>query len=324
LFVMKKKLLLAIIPVITSWLLAGHVSALTVSPAMRDFYRPPGSEITETVHLYNETSMPQTYYPRAVDFVAPKDESGTPLWVDSGTSDHSYSMSKWINVADTAIPVAPGERKDVKITINVPNNAEPGSYSAGLLFLDQKPSDTNVGLAGQVGPIFLLNVDGVMKEDMKVLTFDLENKDKLNTALPIRFLLRMQNDGTVHQIPRGAITIHGWWPKTRIIAVNPNNLSHVLPRSVRRLTPTWNGTPEQPSGFLSAIKYEYDNLAFGRFKADLNLEWGVQKNETINQSLTFWIIPWHLGLAVLGCLILLYLFLKGYNKILIGRAMRNK
>ena len=82
-------------------------------------------------------------------------------------------------------------------------------------------------------------------------------------------------------------------------------------------------TVDDKGGFLTGLKREWNNFAFGRYTAELNLEYGIE-GETAQASFSFFIIPWRILSIVLFILaVLVFSFIIGikkYNKWIIAKA----
>jgi hypothetical protein len=314
-----KKIFVALVVLLSSAIFNGSdASALTFSPAIKEYSSNPGDSIAETLRLYNDTDTDKTYYPVYYDFTAPKDESGSPMFVAEGTMATSSSLASWFRRLQPVFIKARG-KQEVLMNIDVPQSAEPGGHYGALLFSDQPTdiSNTNIGVGSQTGPLVLVNVFGDIKEGLEILNFD---TGKVRSSLPVDFTLRLNNTGSVHQTPVGNITIKGWWPKETIVPVNAQKLSHVLPHSVRKLNYAWAVDDKRPAGFLDMIRYEWQNFAIGRFRAVISLDYGIVKDGNVSAETSFWLFPYHLLTASLLVLAAIYGLLKIYTNLVISRA----
>jgi hypothetical protein len=314
-----KKIFIALIAVLSLVSLQiKTASALTFSPAIKEYSSNPGDTITETLRLYNDTDIDKTYYPVYYDFTAPKDESGSPMFVAEGTMATSSSLASWFRRLQPVFIKARG-KQEVVMNIDVPQSAEPGGHYGALLFSDQPTdiSNTNIGVGSQTGPLVLVNVFGDIKEGLEILNFDTAN---IKASLPAAFTLRLNNTGSVHQTPVGNITVRGWWPKEVIIPVNAQKLSHVLPHSVRRISYAWAAGNQPTPGFLNQVKYEWQNFAIGRFEAVIDLNYGIVKSDVVTARTAFWLVPYHLLGAFLLVFVIIIASLKIYTNYVISRT----
>lgn len=296
-------------------------SALTFSPAIREYDRLPGEVITETLRLFNDGDTDKIFYPLFMDYTAPNDESGTPNFIPQGSIATSGSLALWFNKIEPVSIKAKG-RQEIALQISIPADAEPGGHYGAVLFSDQPSTSDSIGVGAQTGPIFLVNILGDVKEDFSILDFKAEKK--LLTSLPVGFSVRFENKGTVHETPKGEIRLQGWWPKNTIVPFNERSMSHVLPKSIRKMNATWGERSDSSTGFIAELKNEWRNLAFGKFQAELSIDYGVQKAGTVTSKTTFWLFPWHLGLVVLLGLSILAMLLRAYNRMVIRMAQKAK
>jgi hypothetical protein len=312
---MKKKLSSLILLALAMALVPGiQVNALTFSPAIKEYTKNPGETITETLRLYNDSGRDVLLFPVFADFVAPTDESGSPSFVANDTFSDTASLAKWIRRFEP-VSIKAGGKEEVKLTITIPQNAEPGGHYGAVLFSDTPDTTDNIGVAAQTGPILLVNVLGDIKEDTQLLDF--KTGSKFYSSLPIDFTYRMENKGSVHESPHGKIKLSGWFPGTSEFLVNERMLAHVLPNSIRKQAVFWEGATTTPKTFMEKSLYEFKNFTFGYFTATLDLDYGVQKIGKLTGKTSFWVIPWH-AFFWLAILILVLVFaLKMYNKALV-------
>jgi hypothetical protein len=124
---------------------------------------------------------------------------------------------------------------------------------------------------------------------------------------PIDFLVRVKNEGSVHEKVKGSIEVKSWTgKKVASVAVNENG-GNVLPDSVRRFT---QSLPQKQ--------------LFGHYSAALTMNYSNGK--TLKSTIGFWVIPWKLLLLALVGLIALVLVLRlairRYNEHIIAMARR--
>lgn len=290
---------------------------LEISPPVIELSANPGQTITTMIRVRNVTSGELVATGRADDFGAGSDESGTPKLLLNETGETRYSLKYWIAGVPNLV-LAPQELKTTIVTINVPANAEPGGHYGVVRFTGIPPNlaGTGVALSASVGALILLRVNGNITDKLSMAEFSV-GKNNLSEDVftnhdffesgPVDFLVRTRNDGTVHEQPKGTITVKNMFGgKIATLAVNPLG-GNVLPDSIRRFTETL------PNKKL-----------FGRYTAKLALTYDV--NKTLSASLSFWVIPWKLVLLViLGLVIILYLLkiaLHKYNEHIISQARR--
>ncbi|HSX00873.1 MAG TPA: hypothetical protein VLF67_01410, partial [Candidatus Saccharimonas sp.] len=129
------------------------------------------------------------------------------------------------------------------------------------------------------------------------------------------FLVRVKNEGTVHEKVQGSIEVTDWLGhKVGVVPVNQHG-GNVLPDSVRRFP---SGDPNETMQFAQ-------KALFGYYKANLKLTY-LDGKEKLTGSLAFWVIPWKLILLVIVGLVALFfvlrLSIKRYNEHIIAQARK--
>ncbi len=312
---------------------ASSILALTISPPIYELGAFPGQEIVTGLKIYNETEESKTFYFESQNFRAKENEGGEPVFA---SGDEKGGLASWVEFPFESMTLKPGEKGKIDFKIKVPKNADPGGHYA-VIFLSSSLSTGGggaVGVASKIGALVLLRVEGDVREEGKLAEFSLKDKKTFYEHLPIDFLVRVENTGTVHIKPAGKIKIKNLLGQTKDeilvnIAIQPNGeeepVGNILPQSIRRFENSWKKgeKTEAPNGFFEKVKYEKDNFALGRYKADLSLEYGKDK-KVIYGSLIFWVLPWHLLLVVVAIgiiLIILIIFaIKKYNQWIIKKA----
>lgn len=293
-------------------------NALTViPPILENIEAEPGKIYSSSYELYNETEVAQTYYLIAHNFIAMGEEGQSDIMTEK---DQQIGLSSWIKFGETQLLLLGGERKRVSFTIEVPVDAEPGGHYAAIFATTQPPSG-EVSLGENTGVLLLVKVPGDIRENAELVEYSLASGKKVYNRPPVEFLIRIRNDGNVHFKPLGDISINGWGGEKAIVNANPL-LGNILPKSIRALHPVWKG-PAEKGGFMEELKNEWNNFAFGRYNAHLEMEWGTNKEKMID-NVKFWVIPWRVLLVGLLVLIIILLLIRGYNKSIVKRAQKKK
>ena len=109
---------------------------------------------------------------------------------------------------------------------------------------------------------------------------------------------------------------------------------NILPKSARRFNVTWakrdketviNDTGSFIHRLKRSVNIEWHNFAFGRYSANLNLEYGTH-GQSATATTHFFVLPWHLLLIVLILLIIIVFGMKhalrAYNRSLMKKLER--
>lgn len=308
--------------------------ALTVSPPrIDDLKTDPGKSLERTLKLTNSEKESQTFYTSIQNFEA-KDETGSPNFVDD-----KKDLASWIKL-DSSVTLGPNESKEVKFTIDVPANAEPGGYNSAIFFQTNPPEtspDVAIGLGTQVGSLVLLTVNGPFTDEAGIITFATKDKQFIYNHLPVEFFYRFQNTGDSQVKPLGDLIISNTLGyKTKTIIANPEK-SNVLKNSIRKFELAWTeaGGPKIQSkdaelavptdkSFFSMAKFQWNNFAMGIYSAKLVLAYGTGSPKFSTADTRFIVFPWQLILVMIVVLLVVILGLKYglkfYNKSVVSKG----
>lgn len=247
---------------------------ITVLPPNITLDAEPGASIERSVAVENTTTVEQNIRVSIRNF-KPDGEEGAAAPTEE---DSPYSMVSWIEVESDNFTLQPGERRDVMATVEVPENAEPGSHFGSIIFTPSSPQDSGgaFSVTTEVASLILLKVPGDARQSAAVESFDVDVAG--GDSGPVVFGTRLRNDGNVHFVPQGQITVSDTFG--REVAVIPVNVESrpVLPGAVRRFDASWD------AGFL-----------LGRYTAELDLAYpdnvAEQPARQLTSAKTFYVLP---------------------------------
>lgn len=308
----------------TAWAVtskSNSASTLKISPVRSDISVNPGASKTVEVTVTNLTDADITVQPFENDFIA-KGEDGTPaLILDDNQYAPTHSLKKFmVPLGNVKVPAK--KAAVVKVVINVPSTAQPGGYFGAIRFAPANPAGGGqVDLSASVASLMLLTVPGPMTEKLNLTDYGVQQNGKSGTYFQnpnnLGFSFRFENKGSVQEAPFGNISVKNG--DKVVYSADFNNKTQrdmVLPDSARR----WS-VPLKNIG------------TFGYYTVEGTLTYG-SKNETVNISQSFWVIPFAViiggivGLLVLiGLIVGIVVFLKGYKRRIInsqGRGGRRR
>ncbi len=256
---------------------------VSITPLTRDLSAKPGETITGTLDLTNLSNRSQTYVPLARNFTADPDSDGDrPKILPSDETEGPTDLADWIEFALPSVTIAPSATAAVAYRIVVPPDAEPGGHY-GVVFATAssagEPSGSGVTLSGSVGSLILLTVSGDVTVDgsaRQLVAVDSGGTPRrIFEAPPIHLKLTLRNDGNVHLIPTGTLTV------TR---GSTTVLTQALNQTGGRLLPSSDRTYRETIA---------DDIGYGRFTAAAALTLTAPTGQTIPASLvtSFWILP---------------------------------
>lgn len=303
------------------WTVPGVARAFSVSPVIIDLDVDPGAAGQGSVSITNTNEVQTTYYVSIQNFVAKGEEGQQDFLPEEDRS----GLAGWITPEVRQITMAPKEKRAFTYVVNVPKGAEPGGHYAAMFFSTVPPSasaDNYVGVGAKTGILFLLRVPGDIREDARVESFK-TGGDLLN-RLPVYFELRVRNLGNIHFRPEGHIVIKNiFGQETATTPLNPRK-SAVLPNSIRRIDSAWALTFDIPKdGFFTELKNEWNNFAIGKYTAEVDGVYGVER-QPLSARTTFWVIPWHVLIVGFGLLVIIMILLKMYNRMVVMAAIKKQ
>jgi hypothetical protein len=238
-----------------------------------------------------------------------------------------------------SVTLAPGAQKEISFSIKIPKDAEPGGHFAAI-FWGTSPgggSPGQVSIGTKTGLLVLLSVNGDVKEQAGLVDFQLHNNKHFYKMLPVGFQYRFSNQGSDRVKPKGDIVIRsifGWVAKK--INANPYD-GNVLPGTTRKFSPEWSKrdsvetrdqevSRNESYSFKKAVSDQWNNFAFGIFRAKVVANFGVTNQIAKSHAVYFVVFPWELILVALVLAIPTYFILRGivrrYNRSVIRRAQK--
>lgn len=270
-------------------------NVLKISPLRTDVSADPGETKTVKVLITNLQDKPVAVRVIQNDFVA-GDEDGTPAIILEETEyAPSHSLKRFMTPIQS-ITLEPKEARAVDVELKVPADAEPGGYFGAVRFAPTDPdSGGQVNASASVASLILLTVNGDAPEKLDLTEFAIQQDGRSKTFFVsgdnVAVTARFENKGAVQAGPFGKLSVLKG--KNVVYEVDFNNSEQrdmVLPNSARR----WNIPVEQIS-------------SLGKYTVSATFTYGV-KNQTIEVSETFWVVPRNAIIAgAVGLLVLIAL-----------------
>jgi len=299
----------------------GGGNALKVSPVRLDVKLDPGVTHYISLIIENISDVPGRLKVTVNDFVASGDESGRPNII---LNDDEYAPSHSLKRLLTPVPAFPigaRQKQEVKLPITVPKDAAGGYYAAVRFSPADASGDKILNLSASVGTLVLLTVNGDIKEELSVESFDARKKDKpglfFMDSKDLRATVRFKNSGNVQVEPFGKVTLKRFGKFLGEYEINKadqtSQRGNVLPDSIRRFSVDLNKVG-----------------SFGKYTLEGNFGYG-SSGQLLVAKTTFYVIPLFMILLGLG-VVLLLLFLifvlpkmvRSYNRHIIRRANRRR
>lgn len=323
-----RTLLIAALAAVGFALSAPGALALTVSPPSFDFRVAPGAAVSDGIRLHNELDVPVAIRAEAANFTsrADDDAEGVPEFYPASEPGDGRGLAPWIRLVNPEMVIQPGGSGTLFLDVTVPQGAEPGSRFGAVLIRTESdaPEGGGVGIIGSTAVLVLLRVDGDVVEKLELESF--AARPSVASRLPVTFEARVRNRGTVHERPLGEVVVTDMLGRVAaVVPLNRFDYKSVLPDGARRFPASWSKA-DLPEGAFELVK-QWKNFAFGRYTADLKLEYGAA-NQALVASTSFWVVPWMVFLSLAAGVLLAWLaaagLLKAYRKSVIRQYEREK
>ena len=277
------------------WLLPNAVLAqssagVSINRATIEAPADPGDVMQESFEVTNLSDTEQTYYIFARDIVGVRD-GNAPEFAREGQEKTGFELSEWIDLPGEPLVVPPGGKETVSFTINVPDNATPGSHFGGVFVSVEPPKFREIGasVGYDVASIVSIKISGDAIISAQIREFSTEKIIHGSTA--VQFNVRVQNTGNVLVRPVGPLEVFNMFGR-RVHQETFNETSGgVFPGTIRDFKENWSD----------------ENPGFGRYQAVLSLVYEADGgNRTIDSTVSFWILPMKIiGPALLVLVVLL-------------------
>jgi hypothetical protein len=300
----------------------GAGQALEIAPPVLTMTANPGDTINTQIQLRDVSTSPLIVTSAINDFAA-QGESGEPKIDVDNTETSPYSIKAWVK-AFPQLNMKSQETQKLPVVINVPKNAAPGGYWGVVRFTASPPGidGQGVSLAASLGSLVFVRVNGDAKENMSIEQFYASEPGKdspasLFESTPLDFVLRIKNNGNVHEQPMSQVRIKDMFGKD-VGAVNINlEGKNVLPGSIRKFSAPLD------KGTLGT------RMLFGKYTAEITTTYGSgTSKQTVTQKLDFWVIPYRLIILIIAGLILLFFILRAvirnYNRRITRRVRTSR
>lgn len=270
---------------------AQNTSGIGLKPSLIEEGADPGDVLEKSISLTNLSEAEQTYFLFTRDIVTVRD-GGTPVYADPGAERTGFELTEWLDLGFTEITLQPGEEQNVPVTINVPDDASPGSHFGGVFVSMQPPRLRSVGAAVgyEVANIISIRISGDVTENAQIRSF---RADKLvYGTTDVTFFTEVENKGNVLIRPIGPIEIYNMFG-TEVATLMVNEAQGgVFPFTRREFVVNWQD----------------DGIGFGRYQAIVSMVYGeLGRQSTISSTVSFWVLPMNIitpALIILAVLLL--------------------
>ncbi len=263
-----------------------------VGPGKYQVDMKPGEKKVVNLIVTNRLGKEKTFQLQTEDFTGSKDIDQTVVLLEGERGP--YSLKDYLKIPSTTFTMGNAQRVTIPVTISIPTDAQPGGLYGSVVIStvttgqEQVPQgDSSVGtspIITRIGSLFFIRIAGEVKEDINLKKFSLKNDASVMDGGPVNFELLYENNGTVHENPKGFIYIKNLFgAEIGKVEVEP---WFILPNSLRQREVNWK-----------------PQFLFGRYVATAEIVKGYD-NQKDTVSVVFWVIPWRLVALVFAALVI--------------------
>lgn len=255
-------------------------SALSASPAILETVLELDKTTITSVTIQNNTNFPLPIKGSVSAFLSTE--------VINEENKDTFNASRWFSLEPTDFILQPNELKKIQVTINPPKDAEPGGHYATIYFRPLIPQDavstgSTISLA-RIGILAMIIVPGDIETE---LTGSPVSAPIWSSFGPIKFWSTLNNNGSVHLLPKSNLTIKNIWGQT--VAELKSDPTIVLPHTTKENNFVWD-----------------KKLGFGPYHATLTTTYGTDEKPIVSDPVTTYLLPWPLILSLFVILTIVY------------------
>jgi hypothetical protein len=275
-------------------------AGLGIQPAVYEEPLDPGSRDTFRLEITNRENREREIFltPRNISSVGP---GGRPQFTDAGAELTGYELASWLSFSRDSVVIPAGETRGVEVTINVPEDAPPGSHFGGVKVAADAPELRESGASVAYGVTNIVTVRVAGEADVRAIIRSLSTDQYVYGTPEVQFTARIENQGNVLIRPTGTLQIYGMLGQEAGKITFNEDRAGVFPEITRPFEIEWND----------------DAVRLGKYEAILSVAYGGEGvSRTMTSTVSFWVLPTQIvfpALAGLGILLLLtYLAVRLY------------
>lgn len=212
------------------------VGGLSIGPFLQEVTLEEGqAENSFVVTVTNTTSTELPLRLTVVDFGAADEAGGINFLSSADSLERRYGLASWMRLEKDVLVLKPGTSQQVKITVENRESLSPGGHYGAVVFR----MDTST-TSGEIQPkvnftkaVSTLVLAKKLGGERHSITLSNATWSGPPFALPREAKLRFLNNGNVHAVPTGDVTVRDTFGRTLSKGVLNPSSTIVLPESIR-------------------------------------------------------------------------------------------
>ncbi len=245
----------------------------------------PGDSQIKVLNVLNRTDKKLDFKIEIEDFSGSNNPNETVIL--KGEEKGPYSLKDYLIPEVMEFSLESRQKMILPVTINIPEDAEPGGLYGSVLISSQASTSGGMGSAvvSRLGALFFVNINGEVFKEGELTSFEKIDSEIGQTSFELFFA----NTGNVHLSPYGSIKIFN------LVGTQIDEVE----------IPAYFAMPDS----LRYRKVEWDKgKLFGRYKAVASINRSYD-NKVDEMELVFWVLSQKLVLIILGGILLLILII---------------
>ncbi len=260
----------------------------TVTPLVIDVEAEARDIIEKEITVTNTGVQPISVYP-SVNNIVINDGGGIQEFLPAVMSDRTTSLASWVEISRAGIDLQAGQSKTLTLTLRVNPDPVPGEYHAFIGFgngRNRDEAEAQVRLGDAPGVVLSVSV-----EDKKTMFL------KLSRFFVDRFMTGYKDDAAIYKINNPSDEI--LTPTGEIIIYDSKGVEvNAVPLNIEGASVA----PGEEKEFAVAIP---STGLFGKYKAYLDVEYGVQNKASVQDTVFFYALPVKILLPIFVCIVVL-------------------
>ena len=261
--------LLALIPSVL------FASEIVVRPFLIDAQLEPRESYEDTIVLKNNYPTRKAVLFATVNEISVDSVGEIKEFVSPVMTDRTNTVTSWVEITRGRIEIVPGEITEVPLTVRVHPQAQPGEYYVfiGMVEAAKRPVAEAIALSGKAdGVILKVVVEDNRTDSMRIGSFLI---DRFVTGEDSRVIeIEVENSGELESTPAGEIVFYD--SRGAEVSSVPVNTQGVVVG------------PGETKIIETNVPLEN---TFGRYKANVSLEYGANQRASLYDTTYFYMIP---------------------------------
>jgi len=244
----------------------------------------PRESVTETIVVESTYEARRAVLFATVNEITVGTNGEVREFISPVMTDRTNTVTSWIEIDRGRIEIDPGQAVEIPLSISTHPFAEPGEYHVFIGFVESKRrmDAEAVALAGDANGVIVKVTIGDERQDvLRVVSMVV---DRIVSRPDERVVdITIENSGDLLSAPTGELIFYDGRGR-EVVSVPVNQASEAI-------------APNTQKTFSVAIPLEQE---LGQFKANLNLKYGNNQRASLYDTTSFFMLPLHYLLLLLG------------------------